>query len=267
MPPRPVPGSGYFRSGLPYVRVGTGPKPLVIVQGLMFENKPQRGMTAAYGFLRRGHTVYAVLRRPGMPEEYTLADMADDCAATIGEEFGGPVDVIGVSTGGSIAQHLAADHPGLVRRLVLHSTAHTLSDPAREMQRQVGRLARQGEGARAAELLVRFMLPRQGAWRLIAPPAVAVGARLMSSGVSGDLADLVITVEAEDRHAFRDRLGEIAAPTLVIAGTADPFYTPALFRETAAGIPHARLVLFEGMRHPAWGRRFRGQVSAFLDEA
>lgn len=249
---------------MPYVRVGSGPNPLVILQGLMFENKPQRGMTAGYGFLGRDYTVYSVLRRPGMPTGYTLADMADDYAATIGEELGAPVDVIGVSTGGAIAQHLAADHPEHVRRLVIHSSAHTLSEPARELQHQVGRLAQAGEVGSAAEALARFLLPRRGVWRVIGGPAVWASSRLISAGVSGDLQDLVITVEAEDRHSFRHRLGEITAPTLVIAGTADPFYTPLLFQETAAGIPDSRLVLYEGMRHPAWGRRFRRQVAAFL---
>ena len=260
----PASGSGYFRSGMPYVRVGSGPNPLVILQGLMFENKPQRGMTAGYGFLGRDYTIFSVLRRPGMPAGYTLADMATDYAVTIGEEFGAPVDVIGVSTGGAIAQHLAADHPGGVRRLVLHSSAHTLTDPARELQLEVGRLAQDGEAGRAAEVLVRFLLPHRGAWRVIGGPSAWVGSRLISAGVSGDLRDLTITVEAEDRHCFRDRLGEITAPTLVIAGSADPFYTPLLFQETAAGIPDSRLVLYEGMRHPARGRRFRRQVAAFL---
>ena len=33
--------AGYFRSGLPYNRFGHGPRPLVIFQGLVFENKPR----------------------------------------------------------------------------------------------------------------------------------------------------------------------------------------------------------------------------------
>ena len=59
-----------------------------------------------------------------MSPGYTFNDMAADYAAMIREEFGGPMDVIGVSTGGSIVQHLAADHPDVVRRLVIHSSAH-----------------------------------------------------------------------------------------------------------------------------------------------
>ena len=120
------PAAGHFRSGLPYNRLGHGPRPLVVVQGLTFENKPQPGMaTWMYRFLGKDYTVFSVLRRPGLPQGYTLADMAGDYAAMIREEFGGPVDVIGISTGGSIVQPLAADHPDVVRRLVIHSSAYT----------------------------------------------------------------------------------------------------------------------------------------------
>jgi len=38
------------------------------------------------------------------------------------------------------------------------------------------------------------------------------------------------------KYPFKNRLPEVSAPTLVIAGLDDPFYTPALFREMAAGI-------------------------------
>ncbi|MFO7706294.1 MAG: alpha/beta hydrolase [Halopseudomonas sp.] len=134
--------AGYFRSGLPYNRFGRGPRPLVVVQGLVFENKPQPGLaTRMYHFLGKDYTVYSVLRKPGLPQGYTLADMAGDYAAMIREEFGRPVDVLGISTGGSIVQPLAADHPDVVRRLVIHSSAYALSEPARMLQLEVGRLA------------------------------------------------------------------------------------------------------------------------------
>ena len=107
-----TPARGYFRSGLPFNRIGHGPRPLVVVQGLLFEHKPQpRFALGPYSFLGDRSTVFVVLRRPGMPPGYSMADMAADVATTIRQEFGGPVDVIGVSTGGSIVQHLAADHP------------------------------------------------------------------------------------------------------------------------------------------------------------
>jgi pimeloyl-ACP methyl ester carboxylesterase len=112
--------------------------------------------------------------------------------------------------------------------------------------------------------MIRYVLPRAGIWKLLNPPLSWTTARLLSLGKKPDLSDLVVTIKAEDQHAFKDRLAEITAPTLVIAGADDPFYTPALFRETAAGIPNARLVLYEKMRHPAMGKQFERDVLEFL---
>ena len=58
--------SGYLNNSLPYNRVGHGSKLLLIFQGLMFENKPQSGMTFGYNFLEKDYTLYAVLRKPGI---------------------------------------------------------------------------------------------------------------------------------------------------------------------------------------------------------
>lgn len=76
----------------------------------------------------------------------------------------------------------------------------------------------------------------------------------------------MITILAEDQFSFQEELARIAAPTLVIAGERDPFYSPALFEETAAGIPNAQLILYPGMGHPASGRQFKQDVLVFLRE-
>jgi pimeloyl-ACP methyl ester carboxylesterase len=258
--------SGYFRSGLPFNRFGRGSRPLVVVQGLLFENKPQpRFALGPYSFLGDRNTVFVVLRRPGMPQGYTMRDMAADCATTIREEFGGPVDVIGVSTGGSIVQHLAADHPDVVRRLVIHSSAYTLSPSAKRLQLRVAELAGERRWTDASELLVGAVVPQSGAIGAARAPIVWFVSRAMSwFSRPKDPSDFIVTVKAEDVHDFRDRLAEIAAPTLVVAGADDPFYTEALFRETAAGIPDGRLILYPGMGHPAHGKRFARDVLSFL---
>jgi pimeloyl-ACP methyl ester carboxylesterase len=69
-----------------------------------------------------------------------------------------------------------------------------------------------------------------------------------------------------DQHNFKERLAEITARTLVVAGDKDPFYTETLFRETAAGIPNAGLILSAGMGHPAAGKQFERDTLAFLNE-
>lgn len=260
------PRCGYFRCGLPYNRIGNGPRTLLVLQGLLPENKPQPASSVRmYRFLGREYTVYVVLRRRGLPQGYTLGDMAADYATLVREELGGPVDVIGVSTGGSIAMHFAADHPELVRRLVIHSSAHALSRSARRLQLLVRDRALKGDWVGVWRLFVDAVFPRHGLAGVVRRPMVELSAQLLGRfAAPADPSDLAVTILAEDRLVFRARLGEIAAPTLVIAGAEDPFYTVDLFRETAEGIPDARLVLYPGMGHPAAGADFRREVLGFL---
>lgn len=262
------PKSGYFRSGLPYNRLGEGLQPLVVFQGLLFENKPQAGMlVSGYKFLEADYTIYVVLRKPDLPAGCTLKDMADDYARMIEEEFGGPLDVIGVSTGGSIAHHFAADHPDLVRRLIIHSSAYTLSDSAKRLQFDIADLAGQRQWVQANAALVRAMLQRKGEVQTFSRPITWLASQAMGwMSRSVDPNDLVVTVAAEDQFNFKDHLAEIKAPTLVAGGMEDPFYTPELFRETAEGIPNAWLALYAGVGHPASGKQFERDVLAFLRE-
>ena len=235
------PKSGYFRSGLPYNRLGEGPRPLVVFQGLLFENKPQAGMlVSGYKFLETDYTVYVVLRKPDLPAGCTLKDMADDYARMIEEEFGGPLDVISVSTGSSIAHYFAADHFDLVRRLIIHSSAYTLSDSAKRLQLRVGELAGQHKWVQAYTLMLDGLMPNKGVMKPLARPLTWLASQVMGRfDAPKDPSCLMITVEAEDKFNFKDRLEEIQVPTLVAGGEEDPFYTPDLFRETAEGIPNA----------------------------
>ncbi len=101
---------------------------------------------------------------------------------------------------------------------------------------------------------------------MLSRPIIWLFAPLMALGAPKAPHDLIVTVEAEDKHNFKDRLGQITAPTLVVAGERDPFYAPELFRKTAAGIPNAKLRLYPNMGHPAGGKQFRRDVLAFLRE-
>lgn len=265
--------AGYFRSGLAYNRFGHGASPLVIFQGLEFENKPLAGLMLplfsivyTFLFLDKDYTTFIVNRKPGLPEGYTMKNMADDYATMIEQEFGKPVDVLGVSTGGSIAQHFAADHPELIRKLIIHSSAYTLSESGMNGEIYIGQLARKHQWRTAYANLVSPMLPQNGIVKYLTRPFVWL-VQLMGGlffGAPKDPSDLIVTIEAEYKHNFKARLAQITAPTLVIAGDKDPFYTETLFRETAEGIPNAKLILYKGMGHPAFGKQFHRDVLLFL---
>jgi pimeloyl-ACP methyl ester carboxylesterase len=110
------------------------------------------------------------------------------------------------------------------------------------------------------------MLPQNGIVKYLTRPFVWL-VQLMGGllfGAPKDPSDLIVTIEAEYKHNFKARLAQITAPTLVIAGDKDPFYTETLFRETAEGIPNAKLILYKGMGHPAFGKQFHRDVLLFL---
>lgn len=268
-----ISSAGYLRCGMPYNKFNDGPKTLVIFQGLVFENKPMPGFIEKqfpkiYGGLEKDYTIYVVNRKPGMPEGATMKDIANDYADMVREEFGGPVDVLGISTGGSIVQQFAADHPDLVRRLVIHSAAHTLSEKAKRGQMLVAKMARRKKWRKAYAAMMCVSLPERGIKRLLLKPFfefLAIFGGVFFGNPKKHPLDVAIMIEAEDSHAFKNRLHEISAPTLVIAGEKDPFYTPELFRETADGIPDCKLILFKDMGHPAQGAEFKKELIAFLE--
>jgi pimeloyl-ACP methyl ester carboxylesterase len=99
--------------------------------------------------------------------------------------------------------------------------------------------------------------------------AAAALARLAPSRLlpgADDLADMATTIEAEDGFDLAACRTSIRAPTLILAGGADHWYSPELFAETASLIPGSRLRLFQGRghvtvyRHPEWA----GEVMRFL---
>jgi len=260
------PPSGYFKSGLAYNRSGKGSRDLIVFQGLMFENKPQPILfTRMYKFLWDKYTVYEVLRKPGLPVGYTLEDMADDYAALIREEFSAPVDIIGVSTGGSIAQVFAVRHPDLIRRMVIHSSAYKLSEFSRKLQKRIARQGSEKNWVGAYAWLFDMMLPKQNPQRILLQMFYPLVAWMMGMfDRPRSASDLVITVDAEDVFDYKDHLADIKVPVLVAAGVDDPFYTEELFRETAAGIYGAKLALYPNIGHPAHGKQFESDVLSFL---
>jgi pimeloyl-ACP methyl ester carboxylesterase len=259
--------TGYSQNGLPYVRLGDSSRKLIIFGGLDFEHKPPSGFNlymwkSKFKNLTRDFTVYLVSRKPGMPPGYTFWDMSNDYAAMIKEEIGAPVDVMGLSTGGVIAQYFALDHPELIRRLVLAMTGYRLTEEGAELQRRMGELAHQGKWRAAYAAMMDGVYP-PGFKRFIFKCLVRLFGGM---GAPEDPSDGLIEIECEDKHDFWRRLPDIKVLTLVIGGDEDFFYPIA---ETAERIPKAKLVLYEGYGHNvifSKGRQFDKDIWDFLTE-
>ncbi|HLS76853.1 MAG TPA: alpha/beta hydrolase [Nocardia sp.] len=254
---------GSLPLGLPYRALGSGP-PLVFLRWFTPDHANPTGMMrkaeiGALAPLAAHRRVCAINRAPGMRAGMTMAEIADDHAAALRATYGGPVDVLGISSGGSLALQLALDHPDVVRRLVIGAAASRLEEHARSAQLRYAEAA--ATGRRGLHHLATGNGPVLGRVNK------AIMWLLDPLARPSDPADTLAFVLAEDRFDVTDRLPTLTAPTLVIGGERDTFYSTESFRRTADRIPDSRLVIVPGVGHMGAINhpRFAAEVLAFLD--
>ncbi|WP_433198853.1 alpha/beta fold hydrolase [Nocardia sp. CA-107356] len=253
---------GTLPHGMPYLALGSG-RPLVFLRWFTPDHANPTGWMRQSEIktlapLAAHFRVYAVNRAPGMAEGTTMSDIAAEHARALHDEFGGPVDVLGVSSGGSLALQLAADQPAAVRRLIIASSGYTLENAAREAQLHYGEAAYAGKRALHHMAAVGFRSP-------IAQRLAAAGLWLADPFARPrNPADTLAFIRAEDAFDLTGRLGDITAPTLVVGGDSDSAYSAETFRRTADGIPNSRLIIYPDTTHIGVVKRCIPDVVAFL---
>ena len=175
---------------------------------------------------------------------WSIRRTAGAVACLIEELSTGPVVVVGLSMGGTVAQQIALDSPQLTRALILVSTFSVLRPESVE-----GWLY----------FLRRFILVST-----LGLPAQArvVSERIFPGPENGELRSLLIaSIEKADPRAYRSamrdlglfnstrRLSEIRVPTLVVTGKNDTTVPPIIQRRLVEGIRGAQQVEIAGAGH------------------
>ena len=207
---KPATETGTFLGEFPYVRLGDGPENLVILPGLTLENEPASRLDVwtyrlGFGRFAEGHTVYVIKRRRNMPQGYTTRDLAADYARVMEEELG-PSRVMGFSTGGSIAQYVALDHPELVERLILVVTASRLSEEGRATCERWRRLAHARRWRELRADMASVNVTGEANKRLAGAFMKVFGRFVL--GEPSDPSDFLTTLEADLGHDTTARLPE-----------------------------------------------------------
>ena len=246
--------AGTFLGGLPYLAIGAGGEPLVFLCGSTANHRNPAPGVERFATLRMvgplaagGFEVYFTNRWPGMEPDCTFAEVARRHAEAVAHHFGGPVDVVGHSTGGSLLLQLIADRPEVVRRAVVASAAYALGPVARRAQRaMLHSLETTGRYSTAAILEGMAGMVGSPALRRLLTPLAALGARLTRIESP---TDAIAMLRAEDAFDVRDRLPQIPTETLVAHGGKDRFWPPEMFAETAHRIPRGRLAVYPRRGH------------------
>ena len=260
---------GTFSGGLPYLVLGSG-EPLVYLCGFTLDHRnPRPGLqrTLALRTLtplaKAGFEVYYTNRWPGMAAGTTFADIAERHAEAIRHHFGAPVDVLGASSGGSVALQLIADRPDVVRKAVIASAAYALGPVGKEEQLKLLH-AIEATGRYPAHAVLDLMAGKlRSRWlrALLTPVALLAAKRITIENP----ADTIAMLRAEDAFDVRDQLAGIKTDTLVICGAQDPFWTLEMFAETAFQLPHGKLIVYRNRGHAlVIAPEFFRDVTAFL---
>jgi pimeloyl-ACP methyl ester carboxylesterase len=196
----------------------------------------------------------SVTDEPGRPQ-YTSADLLADALGVLDAYELPAAHLVGVSSGGALAQLLALGAPDRVLSLVLISTSPATpgerelpSATERFMQFATTAEVDWSDEGSAIEYLVAYARTLAGGERPFDEAAVRDFVRR-----DVERADSFASAENHGSIAEGDvpqgPLSDVAVPTLVIHGTADPLFPAEHGQALANEIPGARLLLLERAGH------------------
>lgn len=226
-------------------REGQGPS-VVLIHALACDLSlwdPQAGALAAHHDVVR-YDVRGHGQSPLAAGGISFDALADDLAQLLDSLGIARAHIVGLSMGGVIARLFALRHPRRVARLVLCATMAALPPDAASAWRERAHLVRErGMGAIVDWTLAQWFAAE--AIRARAPAVERARAMVQASRPDGYLAVCAAVPELD----FFARQGEIRAPTLVLAGAADPKLRSLAPEALAHAIPGASLHLFRGAGH------------------
>ncbi len=204
---------------------------------------------------------------------------ADETLERLGIQ--GPVDVVGHSMGGLSALAYAIERPERTRRLVLITSLSGFPAAARwgfpgsafhiyepDYWRIIvwGIRLNAGRGDLALHKRLQNLMERASYHDKTFFIPVEIDADDYEKGVP---IRTIWTKNMYTRLSYADRLGEVRAPTLIIAGKYDPEAPLQCSEELLRGIPDASLIIFEQSGHFPFieeASLFEQTVDAFLNE-
>lgn len=231
-----------------YAKFGCKNNILVMIPGLNIVDIQGTAKNLAYYYRQfaKAYTVYIFDRRSGRDEGATIQSMADDLAAAMQYIGISGAYVLGVSQGGMIAQYLAADHPELVKKLVLGVTAAKTNPLLLEALDEWIALAERNDlkGVMTKSYDRMYTEAQIKMYRKLIPVMIWF-VKCMDTGRFADHARAIYSLNSTDR------LGKIQCPTLVLGAEHDRITTPDGAKALAEQLG-CKCYIFQGEGHAAY---------------
>lgn len=169
---------------------------------------------------------------------------ASDLARRVLGRVDGPFVYAGVSVGGAVGLQLLLDAPDRVRGAVLCCTGARIGD-ARTWDERVAQVRAGGTRSLVAAAAGRWFAP--GALERDPVGTAALLDALRDTDDDGYVAVCGLLRSFD----VRERLGEVAAPVVAVAGAHDRVCPPESLEEIAGGVRDGRLVVLDDVAHQA----------------
>lgn len=202
---------------------------------------------------------------PAVDELFSLADHAALVEQVLDTLAVQRAAIVGLSLGGMVAQALALRSPARVRALVLaHTSAQTTPAVHEIWQQRLAQFEQHGLESQIQATLARWFTPGF----VDASPMTMdwVAQQIRSTTAAGYSA----AIRAIQGLNHLDRLANIKAPTIIVAGDSDAAVPPQLASAMAARLPHAGLLVLKDAGHIGnvqQAHAFTESVGRFLREA
>ncbi len=249
-----------------YVAFGKGKKNLIVLPGLSdgLWNVKGKSWLLFGSYIRffKNYRVYMFSRKNGLPEGYSIKEMADDQAVALKNLGIKKTMVMGVSQGGMVAQLLAANHPELVEKLILVVTAPYANDTIKAVVSKWIEMTKNDTHTNlmldTAEKVYSEKFNKKNKKYL---PFLARFTKPKSYDRFCKNAYAILNFDA------RAELQRIKCPTYIMSGNQDNTVGNEAPYELKAGIANSEILMFDGLGHGLFeeDKDFYNKVLEFCD--
>lgn len=248
-----------------YISFGKGNNNLIVIPGVGDGLKLVKGMailfSIMYKIFSKDYKVYVFSRRNDLPKGFSTEDMANDIIKHMNDLNIEIADIVGVSQGGMIAQHIAINAPEKVNKLVLAVTVAKSNEVLKDSINTWISMAKnedyRGIMIDTAERSYtgKYLQKQRKLYRFLG---------LFGKNTTYDR--FIIEAESCLKHNTINQIKKIKCPTLVIGAKKDKVLGIEGSIELAQGIKNSELYIYEEYSHGVYeqAKDFNQKILTYL---
>jgi pimeloyl-ACP methyl ester carboxylesterase len=246
--------TGIFQDIVPYLKMGNGPRIIVIFPGTeslfnSLSGDPELNGNLYSQAVPPEFTAYIFDYPQKLDSTATFESIAGIFASVIQKQFEKKVIIVAISYGGMVAIPFTVQYPNLVEKLFLLVSAYALSEDC--MKKFVANSVKYAQTGKFLKMYHESDDIYNVWWmRWLAKILTLKNIKKLIATMNPISTFLTAYNQVITRNGeLKKYLAKIQSPTIVMGGTKDKCFSESLYRETVTVLPNGTLVLFPGAGH------------------